>query len=212
MSNWVKNTIYYKNSIFNIQHHITAAYHPQSNGKAERMIQTSKRNVKKLQLDNHRDFSRALQIAVSAYWMVPHKPTGFSPFQLLYGRDPLMPEEILQTIFKSDEDYEIALSSHIQNMIELNQQAIKSNQQSQEKTKKWFNRKFVRKKTTIFQIGDLVLSNVKNRFKDLKSGQTHWMGPCEIVLERPGPLYDLSYKENNRHHIYYQVHQSYSNF
>ena len=49
-----------------------AAYHPQSNGKAEQMIQTLKKIVKKLQLDNFKDYSRLLQIAVSAYNMVPH--------------------------------------------------------------------------------------------------------------------------------------------
>ena len=53
--------------MFNIQHSITASYHPQSNGKAERMIQTLKKNVKKLQLDNFTSFSRALQVSASAY-------------------------------------------------------------------------------------------------------------------------------------------------
>ena len=52
-----------------------------------------------------------------------------------------MPNEIQFTEYRSDEDYKIALSSHIQNMIELNKKAIESNQRSQEKAKKWFYRK-----------------------------------------------------------------------
>jgi len=129
-------------TLYNIQHQITAAYHPQSNGKAERMIQTLKKNVRKLQLNNQRDFTRALQIAVAAYCMVPHRATGFSPFQLLYGCDLLMPEELPFTTYNSDEDYEIVLSTHIEKMLKTIQQAMLNNQNTQKKTRKWFDRNF----------------------------------------------------------------------
>ena len=44
------------------------------------MIQTLKQNVIKLQLDNHQDYLRALQVAVAAYRMVLYQSTGFSLF------------------------------------------------------------------------------------------------------------------------------------
>ena len=75
--------------------------------------------------------------------MVPHKSTGFSPFQLLYSFDPLMPKEILFTTYDSEENYKVTLSSHIQNILATNQQALINNQQFQDSMHKWFDRKFV---------------------------------------------------------------------
>ena len=92
---------------------------------------------------------------------------------MLYRQEPLLPEEIPFTEYNLKEDYEVALSSHIQHMMDINQQVIHNNQLVQEKTKKWFDRSFVCKQTTDFKVGDLVLFNVKNRHRDLKLGQVH---------------------------------------
>ena len=96
-------------TLFNIHHQVTASYHLQSNGKAERIIQTLKKNVTKLQLDNHRDFSQALQIAAAAYRMVPHQGAGFSPFMTLYGREAMLPYEVNYVKFKEVETYKQAV-------------------------------------------------------------------------------------------------------
>ena len=45
-----------------------------------------------------------------------------------------MPEKIPFTTYDSNEDYEVALSSHIQNMLATNKQALVSNQQFQDST------------------------------------------------------------------------------
>ena len=63
--------------------------------------------------------------------MVPYKATKFLIFQLLYRKKPFMPKELSFMIYKSDEDYEVALSSHIQNMVDINNQATMSNQRVQ---------------------------------------------------------------------------------
>ena len=104
-------------SLFNIKYHITAPYHLQSNGKVEQIIQTLKQGVKKLLNKDFKEYLRALQVATAAYNMVLHEATGFSPFQLLYGRDALMPDKLPFTEYKSNEDYKQALSSHIETMI-----------------------------------------------------------------------------------------------
>ena len=75
-------------------------------------------------MDSHWDYSHALQVAVSSYKMVPHPSIGFSPFYLMYGCEPLIPDKISFTTYLSDEDYEVTLISHIQDMIELNQSAL----------------------------------------------------------------------------------------
>ena len=55
----------------------------------------------KLQLEDHYNFTKALQVTITAYHMVPHKSTRFPPFQLLYGHNLLMPEETLFITYNS---------------------------------------------------------------------------------------------------------------
>ena len=114
-------------SKFIIVHKVAAPYHPESNGMAERLIRLLKdrlHHVKKYQGFN---LQRNLNIAVSAYWMVPHRATGFSPFVLLYGCEAVMPYEIPFTRYDSEEQYQEALSSHIKKMFEIHQGAFFSN-------------------------------------------------------------------------------------
>ena len=114
---------------FNIEHQITAVYHPQSNGKAERAIKTIKNIVGRLLLDSFSDCTRTLQLAVGAYRFVPHQSTGFSPFMLLYRQEALMPEELQQLKRKISVSYEKKLTDHIEKIIKLYKLAINKNWQ-----------------------------------------------------------------------------------
>ena len=84
---------------------VTAAYHPYSNGKAKRVIQTIKSCRKKLQVTSKQGWSRVLQIAASAYQMVPHEATRISPILMLYGQEAIMPKEIDHTMYASNPNY-----------------------------------------------------------------------------------------------------------
>jgi transposase InsO family protein len=64
-----------------IDHIITAPYHPSSNGRAERFVQTFKRA-----LQDSKDVQRDLCAFLLRYRNTPHTATGESPAQLLFGR------------------------------------------------------------------------------------------------------------------------------
>ena len=36
--------------------------------------------------------------------------------------------------------------------------------------------------------------NVKKRIKDIKNVGVQWIGPCTVIYERPGQLYDIKYE------------------
>ena len=87
---------------------------------------------------------KLIQLAASFYWMVPHGSTGMSPFLMLYGREALMPEEIPHVTYASNDSYEVAEEKHIEKILAIHQKAIKKNQVSVQRSKEYFNRKFVK--------------------------------------------------------------------
>ena len=92
-------------------------YHPQSNGKAERVIQKIEGSIRRLQVTSKQAWGQVLQTAASAYRMVPCETSGMSPFLMLYGRESLLPEEIEHTRYGSKINYEKAMAGNIEKML-----------------------------------------------------------------------------------------------
>ncbi|XP_062713742.1 uncharacterized protein K02A2.6-like [Aedes albopictus] len=72
-----------------IQHLTTAPYHPQSNGQAERFVDTLKRGLKKLAEGEKTVTFQHLQTFLSVYRSTPNRnaPDGKSPAHLFLGRE-----------------------------------------------------------------------------------------------------------------------------
>ena len=70
-----------------IQHTTTAPYHPQSNGQAERFVDTFKRAVKKIS-EGRSTMEEALDIFLLTYRSTPNRcaPDGKSPSEIMFGR------------------------------------------------------------------------------------------------------------------------------
>ena len=62
-------------------------YHPQTDGLVECFNKTLKALLRKLVNKEGRDWDRLLPYVLFAYREVPQSTTGFSPFELLYGRE-----------------------------------------------------------------------------------------------------------------------------
>ena len=69
---------------FKIFHEVAAPYNPESNRMAEQLVRSLKDRLHHVNKDLGFNLYRNLYIAVSAYWIVPHKATDFSPFVSLY--------------------------------------------------------------------------------------------------------------------------------
>ena len=77
-----------------IAHLKTSPYHPQSNGMLERFHSTLKQMLRKTCLEI-REWDTWISYLLFAYRETPHSTTGFSPFELMFGRDVRGPLTVL---------------------------------------------------------------------------------------------------------------------
>ena len=76
-----------------IRHVTTAPYHPASNGRAERAVQTLKSGLKKISTGT---LEERLSSFLFQYRNTPHTTTGISPAELLMGRRPCSHLDLLK--------------------------------------------------------------------------------------------------------------------
>jgi hypothetical protein len=88
-------------------HKYSTTYHPQSNGMVERFNATFVPQIAKLQDKEHNNWDEFLSPVVFAYNTGTHSTTNYSPFQLLFGREPRLPADAPATsfIFNKPNDY-----------------------------------------------------------------------------------------------------------
>ena len=92
-----------------IDHRVTARDHPQSDGLAERMVQTLKRGLRKYCLaEDVHDWDLKLPYLVMGYRLSKQKALScFSPYFLLFGRGPVLPgglRAVLNTVVSWEDD------------------------------------------------------------------------------------------------------------
>lgn len=163
-----------------IQGITTTPYHAQANGLVERFNGTLKRMLKKLAMEKPSDWDRWIPAALFAYREVPQASTGFSPFELLYGRNVRGPMKVLRESWTgSDPDqtrtvsqFVVELKDSIRETCEIAKQSLKQASQDQ---KMQFDKKTVHRG---FEPGErvLVLRPMKNNKLELT-----WKGPYKVV-------------------------------
>ena len=73
----------------------TTIYHPMSNGMTERFNRTLMGMLGTLEQDKKRDWTKHIAPLVYAYNATRHTSTGYSPFELMFGRSPRLPVDMV---------------------------------------------------------------------------------------------------------------------
>lgn len=97
-TNFISDTLREVNKILKIKKVFTTPYHPQSN-QVERFHKTLANYLKAFIQHEQDKWSEYLDFAVFAYNNSHNSATGFSPFQLVFGRNAKLPSEILNKKF-----------------------------------------------------------------------------------------------------------------
>ena len=162
----------------------TTAYHAQGNGQCERFNRTLHNLLRVLCKEKKERWTEYLSEVTHVYNATPHSATGFSPFYLLFGREPYLPiDMILET--QCDDWKRIMptqwLAEHLQRLQEAHKQASANMKRKMEQRKKKHDKG---KEEADIKKGDAVVRRKhlpgRNKIQDA-FGERVWM-----VVQAPG--------------------------
>ena len=84
----------------------TTPYHPQDDGLVENFNGTLKEMLKCYAQEEPTDWDRHIPYVLFAYRESPHETTGYSPFELLYGRQVRGPLQLMKENWEDDQTIE----------------------------------------------------------------------------------------------------------
>ena len=92
-----------------IQKSRTTPYHPMGNGLTERFNRTLLTMLRTLEHAKKLDWKSSVSSLVHAYNCTNHDSTGFSPYEIMFGRKPKLPIDILFDLHSNEEPLEYTL-------------------------------------------------------------------------------------------------------
>ena len=135
--------------------------------------------LKKTASEEGKDWDRLIPFLLFAYREVPQESTGFSPFEMLYGRDVRGPLDILKESWEADKRSDQNIVSYIMLMRErlerMGEEARGNLQEASTRQKAWYDREA---RDCSFQPGEEVLVLLPTTAAKLTA---QWQGPYSIV-------------------------------
>ncbi|XP_071842970.1 uncharacterized protein [Apostichopus japonicus] len=169
-----------------VDHRVSSSYHPQTNGLDERFNQTLQRALIKVVNNNQDDWDEMLSSILMGYRTAKHASTGLSPFVVMFGREPLLPVDIEESMVhpESPTDCSDAQQERVYQSMAKSREKIKglvkgNISKAQERQKKNFDKRHQSEKN--FKVGSSVL--VRNARKDVRRGgklENSWLGPYKV--------------------------------
>ena len=156
----------------------TTPYHPQTDGVVERFNGTLKNMLRKFVSRSQKDWDEYLPYLLFAYREVPQETTGFSPFDLLYGRHVRGPLDVLREDWTGNRDSAVPVATYIiemrERLAEMSQLVAKHSASGQQKQKQYYDRSA---KYRSFEVGDQVLVLLPTTANKLK---LRWTDPYKV--------------------------------
>ncbi len=167
----------------------TSVYHPQTDGLVERFNRTLKTMIRKFVHEDAKNWDKWLEPLLFAVREVPQASTGFSPFELLYGRQP---RGVLDVLRETWEEGPSESKNEIQHVLDLRtklhtlgQLSMENLLQAQDKQSRLYNRGA---RLRNFTPGDKVLVLLPTSSSKLLA---KWQGPFEVTRQVGGLNYEV---------------------
>jgi len=98
-ANFMSNVVKLYMHRVKVNHKFTSAFHPRTNGKCERLNGILKAMLRKYVNGAIFMWDKFVDTALFAARVRHHRSTGYSPFYLVYGREPLLPGDYTRPYF-----------------------------------------------------------------------------------------------------------------
>ena len=168
--------------LLSIKQLTTCPYNPKCNGMVEKFNGSFKMMLKRMCAEKPNDWDRYLAPLLFAYRESPHESLGgFSPFDLLYGRQVRGPVQILKELLTKEDtetevktvyQYVLDLKERLKDTLSLAQEML---QKSSGKYKKYYDRG---SKPRCLEVGDEVLVLLPT---DKNKLLLQWKGPYKVL-------------------------------
>ena len=167
-----------------IDHRISSAYHPQTNGQRERDNRTLKELLSKTTNENGDNWDELLDSALFAYRTSVHASTKYTPFEVMYGRKARLCQSKTESVSKS-ESVSNSLTKDLLDCMDssrlvLNKDVEENIVKAQKHQKKCYDQRNKSSKT--YEVGERVL--IKNAARIRRFGcrlGPRFLGPYRVV-------------------------------
>nr|KAG5712759.1 hypothetical protein BaRGS_029814 [Batillaria attramentaria] len=168
----------------------TTVYHPMGNGMCERFNRTILDMLGTLPPQQKSDWKSHIAALVHAYNCTRHESTGFSPYELMFGREPRLPVDTVFGLGQTEEGvpltkYVQQLKNRLETAYEL---ALRAADRARQKQKRTYDQKV---RGAEIRVGDRVLVK-KFAFDGKHKLADKWEEEVYEVLEKPNqeiPVY-----------------------
>ena len=174
--------------LYGIKKSRTTPYHPQGNGQCERYNRTLHDLLRTLPPEQKRKWPEQLKELCYAYNSTPHSSTGYSPFYLMFGRDPrLMGGTLLAPEDQIEGDTWVTVH---QTRLRDSHQLAKERLEAEALLRKQHYDRHFRTKPSEIRVGERVLT--RNRaVRGRNKIQDKWSGTVYKVIQQRGDVYDI---------------------
>lgn len=152
----------------------SSPYHPQTQGALERSHSTLKEYLKSYVNENQSDWHKYVYTAMLAYNTNVHTTTKFTPYELVFGHKPFIPNSIYD--LRTDLTYPEYIKKLHHRLKLSRDKALENINQSKEKSKRYYDQ---HSRPIKYKVGDYVY--LKTHLRLRKALSPIWKGPYKVI-------------------------------
>ena len=201
-SNFISQLLAEVYRLLHIQPIKTSPYHPQTDGLVKRFNQTLKAMLRRTAWDEGKDWDKWVPYLLFAYREAPQSSTGFSPFELVYGRQIRRPLDIFKETWETSKKSKESIISYVLSMqeklSEMSELARENLTKAQKRQKRWYDENARERR---FEPGDQVLVLLPTETSKLLA---QWHRPYPVLRRLSAVNYEVDmYDKKKRRQIFH---------